>query len=102
MEKSIEKAKRAKNKILSQEGTVQKLEKDFYQGIEKDRYELLLSQKEKIEHRIVQDDILKQRVIEWGNKLRDKLNIFKTEGQRFEDILPICLDRLKGQKKSKK
>lgn len=31
--------------------------------MEKDKYELVLSQKEKAEYRITQDDIMKQRII---------------------------------------
>lgn len=45
MEESIQKAKREKDNILSQEGKTVRISKDYYQGMEKDQYELLISQK---------------------------------------------------------
>lgn len=38
----------SKNDILSQEGEVERLPNNYYQGLEKDRYELMLSEKEKL------------------------------------------------------
>lgn len=67
--------------------------------MEKDKYELVLSQKEKAEYRITQDDIMKQRIIEWGNRLRDKLGVLKIDGQKFEDLLAICVEKLRLTKK---
>ena len=81
MEKIIEKAKRQRNTILSQDGKSVTIDKDYYQGMEKDRYELILSEKEKIEHRITQDDIMRQRIVEWGTRLQNKLGFLKIEGE---------------------
>ena len=102
MENEIEKAKKERNKILSQEGKLSHLQKDYYQGLEKDSYEIKLSEKQKIEFKINQDEILKQRIIDWTNRVCDKLMIPKNQNRTFQDNLTQCVEVLKGKRKSSK
>lgn len=50
-EENLQDCSLSKNNILSQEGQAEQLPKDYYQGLEVDRYELLLSEREKIRER---------------------------------------------------
>lgn len=56
---------------------------------------MLLSKNEKVEHRVLQDDILKRRIIEWGYRVSDKLGLSQAEGLKIEDILTLCVGKLK-------
>lgn len=58
-----------------------------------------MSKNEKAEHRIVQDEILKQRIIEWGKKLAERIKTVIPEGSSIEETLEFCVGKLNERKK---
>ena len=50
-------------------------DKGYYQGMEKDKYELLLSDKEKLVQRNTADEVLKTNILQWGARMFNRFNI---------------------------
>lgn len=71
-----------KNAILSQEGEPARLDKGYYQGREKDKYEILFSEKEKYQEKAVSDEILEKNIEAWARKMFAAYGI-KEEGSTF-------------------
>ena len=97
-EENLQDCSLSKNKILSQEGQVEELPKDYYQGLEVDRYELLLSEREKIRERNSADQVLRLNVIEWGVRMFERLGITMSANNGFLECLTDLVVRLRQQK----
>ena len=59
---SLDECMHTKETILSREGRVAAIKKGYYQGLEKDKFELMVSEREKAQNRNTQDEVLRKNI----------------------------------------
>ena len=79
------------------EGEPIPFKKNFYQGIQKDKYELLLSEKEKIQSKKTNDEVLKKKIMLWAEEYYSPLNI--RPGKDFFENFSILAMKMKESSK---
>lgn len=93
MEKKMGEQVVKEHEILSMGGTDKKLEKDTYQGVQRDNYELLVMEKTKALERQKEDEILKKKIMLWVNEYAHLYGIEmkdKEEGEFFNKLVLLA------------
>lgn len=99
LEKNLDNCMMSKNEILSKEGSTEMLTKGYYQGLEKDKYELLVSEREKQSERNTADEVLRKNILEWGARMFGKFGINQSENNNFLDCLTDLVVRIRQQQR---
>jgi hypothetical protein len=88
----------SKYEALSQEGQLEPLPAHYYQGLEKDKYELLLSEREKLLERNSENEVLMLNIEAWGQRMFERFGITQSESNSFVDCLTDLVVKMRQQK----
>ena len=97
LETNFEQNLQKRNVILSREGKEEALQKGYYQGLEHDKYELLVSEREKMRERETSDEVLRKNIEAWAVRMFERYGIHHSQRGVFEDCLTDLVVRI-GQK----